>query len=107
MENRAFKNAIFRNERVTGIEPVSRPWQGRIKAIILYPLNSILFYLFVPSPRIELGTQGFSVLCSTTELTRQNFNARSSALPLLAPQFRHEYCRGATSAFIFKTLWIL
>ena len=25
-------------ERVTGIEPVSLPWQGNIIAIILYPL---------------------------------------------------------------------
>jgi hypothetical protein len=27
------------SERVTGIEPVSRPWQGRIIATIRYPLN--------------------------------------------------------------------
>ncbi len=24
-------------ERVTGVEPVSQPWQGRIITIILYP----------------------------------------------------------------------
>ena len=66
------------DERVTGVEPVSLPWQGNIIAAIRYqptvqragPL--IVAWHFVPSPRIELGTQGFSVLCSTTELTRLN-----------------------------------
>ena len=28
---------LFYLERVTGIEPVSRPWQGRIIATIRYP----------------------------------------------------------------------
>ncbi len=32
-------------ERVTGIEPVSHPWQGRIIAIILYPHHQN-FYIY-------------------------------------------------------------
>ena len=28
---------LFYDERVTGIEPASRPWQGRIIATIRYP----------------------------------------------------------------------
>ena len=32
------KGKSFILERVTGVEPVSRPWQGRIIAAILYPL---------------------------------------------------------------------
>ena len=41
-------------ERVTGVEPVSRPWQGRIIAVILYPrdkkyiIRLSYFYKFVP-----------------------------------------------------------
>ena len=85
-------------ERVTGVEPVSHPWQGRIIAAIRYP-HLILFgglagtrtrvrgfadrclttrppgqkegVELVPMVRIELTTQGFSVLCSTTELHRR------------------------------------
>ena len=33
----AFEIWIFRLERVTGVGPVSRPWQGRIIAAIRYP----------------------------------------------------------------------
>ena len=65
MENRAKKIAIFRNERVTGIEPVSLDWQPNVIATIRYPL---FYKFFVPDPRVELGTQGFSVLRSTAEL---------------------------------------
>ena len=47
MENRAFKNAIFRLERVTGVEPVSDPWQGSIIAAIRYPHDDFKYKRFL------------------------------------------------------------
>ena len=77
-----------------GVEPTSQPWQGCIIATIRHPhfanathllsVNYLLFLLKnfsnglrlgigdseVPRARIELATQRFSVVCSTTELPR-------------------------------------
>src|SRR3989338_4617236 len=52
-------------ERLTGIEPVSSPWQGEI-----LPLNHSRSFL-VPGPRVELGTPASSGQRSTDELARQ------------------------------------
>jgi hypothetical protein len=52
----AFKKSnSFILERVKGIEPSSRPWQGRVIAVIPHPL-------FVPRARLALATSAFSEL---------------------------------------------
>lgn len=37
-QNRPIKGRSYFFERVRGVEPLSRPWQGRIIAAIRYPL---------------------------------------------------------------------
>src|SRR5579884_4091514 len=61
--------SCFLLERVTGIEPVSSPWQGDI-----LPLNHTrIFKFMVPRVRIELTTPASSGLRSTTELPRHSY----------------------------------
>jgi hypothetical protein len=43
MRDTRFAIRDVRLERVTGIEPVSRPWQGRIIATIRYPQGNFRF----------------------------------------------------------------
>ena len=79
---------------------------------ILYDINSV----HVPRGRIELPTQGFSVLCSTTELPRpqllayylsnfQSFSAvaDTSAFGLLLIKFQFFSAAADTSALVGPT----
>ena len=57
------RERFFVCERVSGVEPPSHPWQGRIMTTIRHP------QLFcVPRKGIEPSTTAFSEQCSTTEL---------------------------------------
>ena len=65
--------AIWANSRermvgVGGLEPPTSPLSEVRSNRLSYTPIIILNYLVVPRGRIELPTQGFSGLCSTTEL---------------------------------------
>ena len=56
-------------ERVTGIEPVSRPWQGRIITTIRYPQSFLLIFLLtVPRAGIEPALYRYNWILSPARL---------------------------------------
>ena len=59
---------FFRMVGVGGLEPPTSPLSEVRSNRLSYTPIIILNYLVVPRGRIELPTQGFSGLCSTTEL---------------------------------------
>jgi hypothetical protein len=103
-KNTTFNSCAFKNnfERVTGIEPVSHPWQGRIIATIRYPpslrfggqardcvTQTSIFNFLVPSPRIELGTQGFSVRRLSRISSRAESQDRTGDTRIFSPLLYH------------------
>ncbi len=54
------KGKSFVVERLTGIEPVSLPWQGRVLPLNHSRLLIDYIKLLVPDPRVELGTPASS-----------------------------------------------